>query len=448
MTTKHNQILAYIESLPVGEKISVRSIAKNLKVSEGTAYRAIKDAENTGLVSTIQRVGTIRIERKMKESIESLTFREVVNIIDGEILGGNEGLDKDLNKFIIGAMEEEAMTRYITPGSLMIVGNRENAQKLALQNGAAVLITGGFKTSDAIVKLSNTFSLPILATSYDSFTVATMINRALTDQLIKKDIMLAGDIYIPLSQTKYLMMEDTIYDYRALNEKSHHSRFPIVNKNMRLMGIVTAKDVIGKADNIKLNRVMTKNPTIVKTHMSVASVGHLMIWDGLEVMPVVKDDLTLMGIISRQDVMKAMQTMQRQLQISATFEDQIAEALERNEMTAASPDILENEPSLPSYSFKVTPQMTDTMGTLSLGILSEMIASTAKRTLLCEQKKNAVIEQINVHSIKVIQIESILEIRPKIFEMGRRTAKFDIEVYRENILVAKAIVISQLMQRS
>ena len=46
MTTKHDLILSYIEQLPVGEKISVRGIAKQLQVSEGTAYRAIKEAEN------------------------------------------------------------------------------------------------------------------------------------------------------------------------------------------------------------------------------------------------------------------------------------------------------------------------------------------------------------------------------------------------------------------
>jgi predicted transcriptional regulator len=88
VATKHEQILQYIDSLPIGEKISVRQIAKELNVSEGTAYRAIKDAENKGYVSTIERVGTIRIERKKKENIEKLTFAEVVNIVDGQVLGG------------------------------------------------------------------------------------------------------------------------------------------------------------------------------------------------------------------------------------------------------------------------------------------------------------------------------------------------------------------------
>ena len=44
--TKHELILKYIENLEIGAKVSVRQIAKDLAVSEGTAYRAIKQAEN------------------------------------------------------------------------------------------------------------------------------------------------------------------------------------------------------------------------------------------------------------------------------------------------------------------------------------------------------------------------------------------------------------------
>ena len=446
MATKHDQILNHIENLPVGAKISVRSIAKNLSVSEGTAYRAIKDAEVSGMVSTIQRVGTIRIERKTADSIEILTFGETVNIIEGSVLGGEEGLDNPLRKFIIGAMEEEAMIRYITPGSLMIVGNRENAQRLALENGAAVLITGGFKASPEVIMLANKTNLPIIGTSYDSFTVATMINRAMADQLIKKEVMLIEDIYISLPETIYLSIDDTIKEYRNLNEQSQHSRFPVVNKNMRVVGIVTAKDVIGKADSVKVERVMTRNPASVKTHMSVASVAHLIIWDELEVMPVVKDDLTLIGIISRQDVMKAMQTTQRQPQMGVTISDQIVEQVEKIADSENTPPALVEE--LPKYSFTVTPQMTDPVGNLSIGVLSETITYVATMSLENIKKRNAVIEQFNLFSIKMIQMGSELIIKPKIFEVGRRSSKLDIEVYHENILVAKAVAVCQMMQRA
>ena len=146
MATKHEQIIRYITSLEIGEKISVRQIAKHLHVSDGTAYRAIKEAENQGIVSTIERVGTIRIEKKKKENFERLSFAEVINIVDGQVLGGRDGLHKTLNRFLIGAMKLEAMMRYTEAGSLLIVGNRVKAHELAIEAGAAVLITGVFDT--------------------------------------------------------------------------------------------------------------------------------------------------------------------------------------------------------------------------------------------------------------------------------------------------------------
>ncbi len=440
MATKHDQILSHIESLPVGERISVRTIAKNLAVSEGTAYRAIKDAENEGLVSTIQRVGTIRIERKLKKNIERLTFGEVVKIIEGDVLGGESGLDKDLNKFVIGAMTETAMERYITKGSLMIVGNREEVQRLALELGAAVLITGGFDTSTEISQLADELSMPVLRTTYDTFTVATMINRALSDQLIKKDIMLVADIYTTLEKTNFLYATDTIADYKVLAETTNHSRFPVVNQYKRLLGIITAKDIIGKNDNQLMDKAMTKDPIIAKKGMSVASVSHQMIWDGLEVLPVVADDLTLLGIVSRRDVMKAMQLVQRQPQVADTFSDQISAEITSVDETTVKDGY--------EYRFTVTPQMVNGVGTISFGVLSELITTSAQRVMVTHQKKNVLIEQVNLHYFKLIQLESEISIRPRILEIGRRSAKLDIEVYLENSIVAKAIVICQVMERS
>ena len=442
MATKHDLIIAHIESLPVGERISVRGIAKELDVSEGTAYRAIKDAESSGIVSTIQRVGTIRIERKLKKHIEKLTFAEVSKIVEGEVLGGSAGLEKDLNKFVIGAMEEKAMERYITPGSLMIVGNRTNVQKLALKEGAAVLITGGFETTPEIETIADEQALPIISTTYDTFTVATMINRALSDQLIKKDILLVGDIYMSLDKTQYLETTELVKDYKALSELTTHTRFPVVNKNRRVVGIVTAKDVLEKSEQQVIERIMTKDPRMAKKTMSVASVSHQMIWEGLEVMPVVTDDLSLLGIVTRQDIMKAMQLVQRQPQVSDTISDQIAGQIQMVEY-----DFEGNKLEQPEFHFIVTPQMVNELGTISFGVLSEIIASATKRSLLINQRRNTWIEQVNLHYFRLIQLESEVVLRPKILEFGRRSAKLDIEIFIENSLVGKAIVVCQVMER-
>ena len=331
MATKHEQIIRHIMSLEVGHKISVRQIAKELDVSDGTAYRAIKESENQGLVSTIERVGTIRIERKEKEHFKRLTFAEVINVVDGQVLGGRGGLHKTLNKFVIGAMQLEAMMRYTEADSLLIVGNRVKAHELALKAGAAVLITGGFDTKEHIKKLADEKNLPIMSTSYDTFTVAEMINRAIYDQMIKKEIVFVDDIYTPYDEVHHLYNTDTVRDWYNLNDMTKHTRFPVIDDDGKVCGMVTSKDVVGINHQTKIEKVMTKNPFTVQPKTSLAYVAHLMVWEGIEVVPIVGPVHELEGLVSRQDVLKALNEMQRQPQVGETIHDVISRGLDAEE---------------------------------------------------------------------------------------------------------------------
>ena len=431
--TKHDQIIKYIETLTVGEKISVRQIAKNLHVSEGTAYRAIKDAENRGLVSTIQRVGTIRIANPVEKTIEKLTFEDVLNIVDGSYLGGSLGSNQHLDKFVIGAMEEEAILRYIDQGSLMIVGNRLAVQKQALEHGAAVLITGGFDTSEEIKQLANAKSLPVISTTYDSFTVATMINRALSNQMIKKEIVMVEDVMTPLAEVHVLHSDDKIADYKELEKQTGHSRIPIINSHHQLVGMVTAKDILGKSDNQMLSQVMNRQIKAAKGQMSVAAVAHLMIWEGYDTVVVVRDDNTLMGIVSRQDIMKAMQTAQRQLKSLNTFSDQI------------DSEISNKQNSDLEYRMLVNPTMINSDGVMSYGIVAEMVTDVAKKMIKAVKAVNILIEQLNLHYLKVIQIDNLLDLKVKLLDDGKYNATIDIEVYVDKQIVVKATVVGRII---
>ncbi|PWW26109.1 putative transcriptional regulator [Cytobacillus oceanisediminis] len=438
MATKHEQILQYIDELPVGEKISVRQIAKALAVSEGTAYRAIKDAENKGYVSTIERVGTIRIERKKKENIEKLTFAEVVNIVDGQVLGGRAGLHKTLNKFVIGAMKLEAMMRYTDAGNLLIVGNRTQAHELALKAGAAVLITGGFDTEDHVKKLADDLQLPVISSSYDTFTVATMINRAIYDQLIKKEIVLVEDILTPLQEAIVLKTTDTIEDWLKYNRETNHSRFPVVDHNLKVQGVVTSKDIMGHDPGMPIEKVMTKNPMTVGGKTSVASSSHMMVWEGIELLPVVDEANKLEGIVSRQDVLKALQMIQRQPQVGETIDDIVTNQLVLTRGKTKGEDV---------YRCEVTPQMTNHLGTISYGVFTTIVSEAANRVLRSYKKGDLVVENMTIYFIKPVQIDSMLEIYPKVLEVGRKFGKVDVEVFNEGVLVGKAMMMCQLIDR-
>lgn len=434
MATKHEQILNYIEELPIGSKISVRLIAKDLNVSEGTAYRAIKEAENIGFVSTIERVGTIRIEKKKKENIEKLTYAEVVNIVDGQVLGGRSGLHKTLNKFVIGAMKLEAMMRYTEKGSLLIVGNRVKAQEKALNAGAAILITGGFDTTDHVKQLADRYELPVISCSYDTFTVAAMINRAIYDQLIKKEIIIVDDIYTPLDETYILNEGDTIEKWYQLNNQTKHSRYPVIDDDKRVVGIVTSKDIIGKPENLKIDKVMTKQPISVQTTTSLASAAHTMVWQGIELLPVVDEQNIFQGVITRQDVIKGLQNNQRQPQIGETIDDIVQKQLHYDS-------------DLFTFTTEVTPQMTNQLGSLSYGVFASLITEVVNQILKQQKTGDMVIENISIYYMKPVQIGSHLTIVPQILELGRKFAKVDVQVLSNDELAGKAMVMTQFINR-
>ncbi|MDQ0298574.1 putative transcriptional regulator [Salibacterium salarium] len=436
MATKHEQILQHITELGVGEKISVRQVAKSLNVSEGTAYRAIKEAENQGMVSTIERVGTIRIEKKQKDNIEKLTYAEVVNIVDGQVLGGRNGLHKTLNRFVIGAMKLEAMMRYVEPGNLLIVGNRYQVHKLALEAGAAVLITGGFDTNENVIALADELGMPVISTSYDTFTVATMINRAIYDQLIKKEIVLVDDILIPLQDTFFMTTDNTVEKWHEINQRTSHSRYPVIDGEMKVQGMVAAKDVLGANMQLPIEKVMTKNPITVKERTSVASVAHVMVWEGIELLPVIDEQRHLLGVISRQDVLKALQMTQRQPHVGETIDDLVTGGF--HEM---GPDSEYN------YQSDVTPQMTNHLGMISYGVLSTLVTETGSRLLRQYKRGDIVVENITLYFIKPVQIESTIDMKGKLLEVGRKHGKVDVELYHEGEIVGKALLMAQLLDR-
>ncbi|WP_105965462.1 DRTGG domain-containing protein [Staphylococcus chromogenes] len=428
--TKHEQIIKHIEKLSIGQKISVRKIAKDLEVSEGTAYRAIKDAGQRGLVATIDRVGTVRIEKKSREQLDVLTFGEIAKIVGGQLIAGKGGQFNSLTKFAIGAMEVENVVNYVSKNTLLIVGNRVDVQKAALKKGSAVLITGGFETSDEIVKYADEHDLPIISSNYDTFMVANIINRAMYNQMIKKEILLVEDIVIPIEETSYLYDTMAVKDVRNKSHETGHSRFPVVDKEMKLTGIITSKDILSQSSKMQLSKVMSKPPMSAQLSTTVASCAHSMIWEGIELLPVTSADRRLIGVISREDVLKAMQIAGRQPQVGETINDQVAKHI----------DIRNNQ-----IKVEITPQLTNQFGTLSKSVSVAIIEETIKYVMRKHKKLEVMIESLNIFYIKTVQIENEVEVLYNILDMGRNFAKLEVTMQSGQQPVATALLMCQLL---
>ncbi|MFL0196060.1 DRTGG domain-containing protein [Clostridium sp. WILCCON 0269] len=428
--SKHEDIVRYILSLEAGTRISVRNIASELGVSDGTAYRAIKHSADLGIVTTIPRVGTVRIEKVEKKNIEKLTYAEVINIVNGSLLGGKNGIHKILHHFVISAMTTDTMKKYIEKDCLVITGNREEVQKLAILNHAGVLITGGFNCSSEIKELANKKCLPIISTSYDTFTVASMINKAISQNLIKKDIVLVEDIM--RSNPCYLKATDTVLVWRKLIKQAKYKVYPVVDNEKRIVGIVTSKDLPNDdLDNDPVSKLMRKDPVIVKPKTTVAYVAHIMDLEGMELVPVANYK-KLVGVITKRDVIKALHYMLRQPQSGETLEDLI---LKRFQV-----QIRDNK-----FCFmgRITPEMLNDIGTASWSALNMLLSTMAIVSL--RQKNNTsmlAVDSINTYFMKPVQIDSQVEIYVNMIDEGKNYCKVEANMFNDKKHIAGKCIVS------
>ena len=426
--SKHERLLRHIRSLPVGTAVSVRRMARELGVSEGTAYRALKEAEALGYVAARERIGTVRIERRRSGS-DMLTFAEVLDIVQGRLLGGRGGLDKTLRKFVIGAMELDDMMRYVDEGSLLIVGNRAKAHRLALENGAGVLVTGGFGTADDVKALADKLGLPIMSCRHDTFTVASMINRAMYERQIRQKIISVADLLDPEAKAPSLKQSATAADFRKLSGETGISRCPVTDEWNRVVGVVSARDVADAEPDQTLDKLMTRRPPTVTANTPIASAARLVVTEGVEILPVVDSKRRLVGVLDRAEILRALQFAACQPAgetIDALVWSGFAE--ERDEEGRIFFTGLPNA------------RMAGAFGTVSEGVLAALMAQAAARAAAEWDRKQPMLENMTTYFLRAVSLDAPVVIRADVFEAGMRHLKMEITVTQNGETAARALL--------
>ena len=97
--------------------------------------------------------------------------------------------------------------------------------------------------------------------------------------------------------------------------------------------------------------------------------------------------------------------------------------------------------------FTVTPQMTNQFGALSNGAFTTLLSEVGSFALKRRKRGEAVVENMTIYFIKPVQMESVLRVKPRILDMSRKFVKMDFEVYNNSVMVGKAMMMFQLLER-
>jgi manganese-dependent inorganic pyrophosphatase len=217
----------------IGEDEPIRQAGIALSRAELELVPVVDDAGALSGVVTERALA----RRYVRESRHTSTLRDaptsvhaIVEVLDGELLAGDDELLD--GRVWVHAMDV-ATPSGISDGDVVVVGNRDDSQKLAIDLGAAMLVlSNDARPSDEVLELARMHEVAVAVSPLDSYVSGRMITLAAPCRaLMEPD---------PLSITTEFLLADVAEQVR----ESHYGAAVVVDANRRPVGLVTRADLV------------------------------------------------------------------------------------------------------------------------------------------------------------------------------------------------------------
>jgi manganese-dependent inorganic pyrophosphatase len=175
--------------------------------------------------------------RYIRESRHTSTLREaptnvhaIVEVLEGELVTGDDA--PLAGRVWVHSIDVRSRSG-VSDGDVVVVGNRDDAQKLVLNLGAAMLIlSNGARPSDEVLELARRRGAAVAVSPLDSYVSGRMVTLAAPCRaLMEPD---------PLTITTEFLIADVAEQVRY----SHYGAAVVVDANRRPVGLVTRSDLV------------------------------------------------------------------------------------------------------------------------------------------------------------------------------------------------------------
>lgn len=430
-STKHEQVIRHIESLAVGDKVSVRQLAREMGISEGTVYRAIKEAENLGLVSSIPKVGTIRIEPSVERSLDTLSYDELVSVLEGRFLSGKMQGQETPKAYFVATGEEKIRSKNLGKETLIIAEYDRGLLSYVLEHRLPLLLCGHEKVTDYDLSRANLNNVLLISTPHEIFETISLINQIIFERVENRDLLRIEAIMTQEVWT--LDISDRVSDWHALFKRTGFSRFPVVDSEGVLYGLVTARDITDTTPSIPISDVMIKKPITVKKDDLVSYLARLLVWESVELVPVIEGE-KLIGVVSRQDIIEALQSLQKQPQFGETYDNTVMSGFS---LLSTKPNVI--------IGGQTKEFMTNEYGEVSISNLSTIASNMAKIAMRISYDEIVEVRQINLSNLKSIGMNVDLSVKATSYIHRKNEYQMLIEflVLDEVVAIATVMVSSR-----
>ncbi|MDP9427108.1 MAG: putative manganese-dependent inorganic diphosphatase [Actinomycetota bacterium] len=174
----------------------------------------------------------------MRESREPSTFAEspvpisaMVDVLEGELLVG-EDKNTDGRLWVI-SMSVDSMGQSMQHGDIVVIGDRPEGQRRAIELGAGVLVvSNGVRPGDETLKLAEEKGTPVLLSPLDSYVSSRMIQLAVPC----REVMLQDPLTVE--------PDELLTDITDRVMEVHYRAAIVVDGDGKPLGIVTRTDLL------------------------------------------------------------------------------------------------------------------------------------------------------------------------------------------------------------
>ena len=162
-------------------------------------------------------------------------YSNIIETVEGDLIVGDADAYFSEGKVLIAAANPDLMEFYINKNDLVILGNRYESQLCAIEMEAAcIIVCEGAGVSMTIKKLAQERGCTVIATAYDTYTVARLVNQSMPISYFMKTENL-----ITFEET------DIIDEIKDVMASKRYRDFPILDKNGKYKGMISRRNFLG-----------------------------------------------------------------------------------------------------------------------------------------------------------------------------------------------------------
>ena len=307
ISIKNELVIQHIRELPEGSRISVRELSARLQVSEGTAYKAVKEAQQLGLVMVKPKAGTVRISVPHSAFETVVTAAETARTLGLSVNVGKDFLNRRIRRMLVCDGSEQDMQRQLNwaePSEcLCLCGDRPDLQNAVLESGANLLLTGGARASWVLSNLAEKRELLVLSSPQSAASLLRLFESEFSGAAEET----GSDRVADWMQTPaYMYCSDIVADWQQFYVESElPGQYPVVDDDLEIIGALELWKAASATPSQKLSSVLadTEQLDSVSLADSIRDVARRFVVNGQLIAPVL-EGRRMMGMVSATDLLR------------------------------------------------------------------------------------------------------------------------------------------------